>query len=209
MSVDINICIFICQYKQIWCRSNKVIKSNHIFTFLIPFPSTPYSYSFPLYCTQELSEVWGSRNHSQRPPWALPHASVNWQVITAWREVTFLRVLRGQWGELCFVSKELKVGSVILNETYTEVKITLAFMEGQGKSQDACVPALYNTCIATLSLLSISADEGQPDLPLGVSGEEGMETGAKRKLEPFPEAKGQRKRSHGRVFACKLCHTDR
>ena len=33
--------------------------------------------------------------------------------------------------------KELKVGSAVLNGTYAEVAIILAFMEGQDESQDA------------------------------------------------------------------------
>lgn len=174
MSVDINICIFICQYKQIWCRSNKVIKSNHIFTFLIPFPSTPCSHSFPLYCTQKLNEVWGSRNHSLRPPWAFSHAAVYWQVITTEKGVTSFRVPRGQWGELCFVSRELKVGSVILNEPYTEV-VNL--------KMPVCLPC---TTLHSLTVLAASQCRWRPRRPgFGSLRGRGMETRAKRKLELF------------------------
>lgn len=67
------------------------------------------------------------------------------------------------------MSKELKVGSVVLNETYAEVAIILAFMEGQDESQNAlCLSCTTPAYIASLSLLSVSTEKGQADLVWGV-----------------------------------------
>lgn len=71
------------------------------------------------------------------------------------------------------MSKELKVGSAVLNGTYAEVAIILAFMEGQDESQDALYLSRTTPAyIASLSLLSDSTEGGQADLVWGVWGKE-------------------------------------
>lgn len=71
------------------------------------------------------------------------------------------------------MSKELKVSSAVLNGTYAEVAIILAFMEGQDESQDALYLSHTTPAyIASLSLLSVSTEGGQADLVWGVWGKE-------------------------------------